>query len=153
LSIWTQQVSIAFNSFVNPITLEKIAWKYYFVFIDVFAYLPLYWLTYNQINSNLTSQAAVMNTHGLTNEVLSNLDPFARLVLIPILDIFIYPAVRFIRINFSPVKRIFAGFMCGALAKMCAALVQWQIYDLSACGHKAATCVEELLPSKKTLEL
>jgi POT family proton-dependent oligopeptide transporter len=26
---------------------------------QVFAYFPLYWLTYNQINNNLTSQAAV----------------------------------------------------------------------------------------------
>ncbi|GAA5862560.1 hypothetical protein JCM8547_002104 [Rhodosporidiobolus lusitaniae] len=110
---------------------------------QVFAYLPLYWLTYNQINNNLTSQAAVMNTHGLPNDVLSNLDPFALIILIPILDIFIYPALRRAGINFSPVKRIFAGFMCGALAMMCAAIVQWKIYDLSACGNNAATCDEE----------
>lgn len=35
------------------------------------------WLTYSQINNNLVSQAAVMNTHGLPSDVLSNLDPFA----------------------------------------------------------------------------
>jgi len=30
-------------------------------------------LTYNQLNTNLVSQAATMNTHGLPNDILSNL--------------------------------------------------------------------------------
>ncbi|GAA5923233.1 hypothetical protein JCM6882_004929, partial [Rhodosporidiobolus microsporus] len=98
---------------------------------QVFAYFPLYWLTYNQINNNLVSQAAVMNTHGLPNDILNNLDPFALIILIPILDIVIYPALRKAGINFSPIKRIFSGFMCGALAMMCAAVVQNEIYKRS----------------------
>ncbi|TNY20049.1 PTR2-domain-containing protein [Rhodotorula diobovata] len=110
---------------------------------QVFGFFPLYWLTYNQINNNLTSQAAVMNTHGLPNDVLSNLDPFALLILIPLMDLFIYPALRRAGINFSPVKKIFAGFMCGSLAMMCAAVVQHEIYKRSVCGHNAATCEEE----------
>ncbi|GAA5973688.1 hypothetical protein JCM11641_005080 [Rhodosporidiobolus odoratus] len=110
---------------------------------QVFAYFPLYWLTYNQINNNLTSQAAVMNTHGIPNDVLSNLDPFALLILIPILDLLIYPALRKAGINFSPVKRIFAGFMCGSLAMACAAITQHFIYAKSVCGTSAATCDAE----------
>ncbi|GAA5841611.1 hypothetical protein JCM9279_000706 [Rhodotorula babjevae] len=114
---------------------------------QVFGFFPLYWLTYNQINNNLTSQAAVMNTHGLPNDVLSNLDPFALLILIPLMDLFVYPALRRAGINFSPVKKIFAGFICGALAMMCAALVQHEIYKRSACGKEAATCeVEPFIP-------
>jgi hypothetical protein len=35
-------VAIFFNTFVNPIALEKIGWKYYFVFIAV---LVAFWLT------------------------------------------------------------------------------------------------------------
>ncbi|GAA5865402.1 hypothetical protein JCM1840_001557 [Sporobolomyces johnsonii] len=107
---------------------------------QVFCFFPIYWLTYNQINNNLTSQAAVLNTHGLPNDVLSNLDPFALIILIPILDILIYPALRRAGINFSPVKKIFAGFMTGSLAMCCAAIVQDQIYRRSACGKSASTC-------------
>jgi POT family proton-dependent oligopeptide transporter len=110
---------------------------------QVFAYFPLYWLTYNQINNNLVSQAAVMNTHGLPNDILNNLDPFALIILIPILDIVIYPALRKAGIRFSPIKRIFAGFMCGSLAMMCAAVTQDQIYKRSLCGRYAATCEAE----------
>lgn len=33
--IFTLMSAIAFNIFVNPIALEAIAWKYYFVFLGV----------------------------------------------------------------------------------------------------------------------
>ncbi|GAA6000657.1 hypothetical protein JCM10207_004596 [Rhodosporidiobolus poonsookiae] len=46
---------------------------------QVFAYLPLYWLCYNQINNNLVSPAAVLNVHGLPSDVLANLDPYVLL--------------------------------------------------------------------------
>lgn len=78
----------------------------------------------SQINNNLTSQAAVLNTHGLPNDILSNLDPFALIILIPICDLLVYPALRKAGINFSPIKKIFWGFVTGALAMLCAALVQ-----------------------------
>ena len=44
-------------------------------------------LTYNQLNNNLTSQAATMQTHGLPNDVLSNLDPIVLIILIPVCDL------------------------------------------------------------------
>lgn len=55
----------------------------------VFLWYPLYWLSYNQINNNLTSQAATMSTHGVPNDVLSNLDPFALIILIPFCDMIV----------------------------------------------------------------
>ena len=46
-------------------------------------------LTYGQINHNLTSQAATLSTHGLPNDVLSNLNPFTLIIVIPICDWFV----------------------------------------------------------------
>lgn len=46
-------------------------------------------LCYNQLNNNLTSQAATMATHGLPNDVLSNLDPLALVIFIPICDLLV----------------------------------------------------------------
>ncbi|GAA5979350.1 hypothetical protein JCM10908_002891 [Rhodotorula pacifica] len=109
---------------------------------QVFGFLPIYWLTYNQINNNLTSQAAVMNTHGIPNDVLSNLDPFALIILLPVLDLLVYPALRKAGIRFSPLRRVFAGFVFGSLAMVCAAVIQNKIYQMSACGKNASTCDE-----------
>ncbi|KAF8621777.1 hypothetical protein AX15_007513 [Amanita polypyramis BW_CC] len=81
-----------------------------------------------------------MSTHGVPNDVLSNLDPFALIIFIPIFDIFVYPLFRRLKINFSPLKRIAAGFFTGSMAMVWAAVVQHYIYKTSPCGYQAGTC-------------
>jgi len=107
---------------------------------EVFLWLPLYWLTYNQLNNNLTSQAATMTLNGLPNDVLSNLDPFALIILIPVFDLLIYPGLRRAGIKFTPIKKITLGFLLGALAMVWAAVMQQYIYWQSPCGYYAGEC-------------
>ncbi|MCJ1308534.1 hypothetical protein MMC25_002187 [Agyrium rufum] len=109
-----------------------------FAACSVFLYLPLYWLTYNQLNNNLTSQAAVMSLHGLPNDIVNNLDPLTLVILIPIFDVFIYPGLRKYKINFSPVKKIACGFFLGSAAMVWAAVIQAYIYKDSECGKYAS---------------
>ncbi|KAF8722747.1 hypothetical protein AX14_009566 [Amanita brunnescens Koide BX004] len=112
-----------------------------FAACGVFLWFPVYWLAYNQLGNNLTSQAATMTTNGLPNDVLSNLDPLALIIFIPIFDIIVYPFFRYIGLNFSPLKRIAAGFFTGALAMIWAAVVQHYVYKTSPCGYHANQCV------------
>uniref|UniRef100_A0A8H7XYY1 Uncharacterized protein n=1 Tax=Psilocybe cubensis TaxID=181762 RepID=A0A8H7XYY1_PSICU len=105
----------------------------------VFLWYPIYWLTYNQLNNNLTSQAATMTLNGIPNDVLSNLDPFALIILIPICDMFIYPGLRRMGLNFSALKKITAGFMTGAAAMTWAAVLQHYIYKTNPCGEHASS--------------
>jgi POT family proton-dependent oligopeptide transporter len=109
-----------------------------FAACSVFLWMPLYWLTYNQLNNNLTSQAAVMQLNGLPNDVLSNLDPFALIILIPICDLFLYPLLRKNGINFTPIKKIALGFFTGSAAMIWAAVIQAYIYKYSVCGNRAS---------------
>jgi len=106
----------------------------------IFLWFPVYWLTYNQLNNNLTSQAATMTTNGLPNDVLSNLDPFALIIFIPICDLVIYPFLRRVGINFSPIKKITAGFLTGTAAMIWAAVLQHYIYKTNPCGYEASSC-------------
>ncbi|KAJ4249473.1 hypothetical protein NW762_012330 [Fusarium torreyae] len=104
----------------------------------VFCWYPIFWLCYNQINNNLISQAALMERHGVPNDILSNLNPFALLIFIPLNDFFIYPALRKAGIRFTPIKKITAGFFTGAFAMIWAAVVQHYIYQKSECGKYAS---------------
>jgi POT family proton-dependent oligopeptide transporter len=88
-------------------------------------YYRLYWVTYNQINGNLNSQAKTMMLHGVPNDILQNLDPFAIMILVPLMDFVMYPMLRKSGINFTPIKRITAGFMLGSAAMIWAAVVQY----------------------------
>ncbi|THH07770.1 hypothetical protein EW146_g9207 [Bondarzewia mesenterica] len=108
----------------------------------VFLWYPIYWLTYNQMVNNLTSQAAVMVTNGVPNDVINNLDPFALLIFIPICDIFLYPFLRRIGIRVTPIRKITAGFFTGAAAMIWAAVTQHYIYKRNPCGYSVSTCVD-----------
>lgn len=116
---------------------------------QVFFLFPIYWLPYNQLNSNLTSQAATMVLGGVPNDVINNLDPIALLIFIPICDKFLYPFLRKIGYNFTPIKKITAGFALGTLAMVVGAIIQHFIYYQSPCrgisgyGH-VSDCREAL---------
>ncbi|KIW49910.1 hypothetical protein, variant [Exophiala xenobiotica] len=104
----------------------------------VFLYLPLYWLAYGQMTGNLTSQAAVMELNGVPNDIIQNLNPISIVIFIPLMDFFIYPALRKAKINFTPIKRIALGFGLASLAMVAACVTQVYIYRLSPCGTHAS---------------
>ena len=95
-----------------------------FAACGVFLWYPLYWLSYNQINNNLTSQAATMALGGIPNDILANLDPLALIILIPVFNLGLYPVLRKMGIRFTPIKKITAGFFTAAMAMIWACVIQ-----------------------------
>jgi POT family proton-dependent oligopeptide transporter len=97
----------------------------------VFMWVPIYWLAYRQMDNNLTALCATMALHGTPNDLLQNMDPITLIVLVPIFDLFIYPFLRKHKINFTPIKKISAGFLFGALAMLWATVLQHYVYKTS----------------------
>ncbi|EKV11604.1 MFS peptide transporter, putative [Penicillium digitatum] len=108
----------------------------------VFLWYPLYWLAYNQMLNNLTSQAATMKLGGVPNDIINNLNPIALIIFIPIFDHIVYPGIRKMGFHFTPLKRITAGFIVAALSMVVAAVTQHYIYKLGPCGNQANYCLE-----------
>ncbi|KAJ9603360.1 hypothetical protein H2200_012138 [Cladophialophora chaetospira] len=101
---------------------------------SVLLWLPLYWLTYAQMNNNLTSQADTMQHAGVPPEIVSNLDPLALIMLIPICDLAIYPYLRKKGVRLTPIRKTTLGFWVGASAMLYAAVLQHYIYSHNPCG-------------------
>ncbi|KAJ7697227.1 hypothetical protein B0H17DRAFT_1197628 [Mycena rosella] len=100
---------------------------------------PIYWLTYGQLNNNLTSQAATM----VTDKVPVRSVPHFRTALPSLfLQNGIYPALRRYGIQFKQLK-ITAGFVTGSAAMIWAAVVQHHIYKTNPCGKHASKCLDE----------
>ena len=78
--------------------------------------------------------------------VINNLDPFAILILIPLHDLVIYPFCRRIGVRVTPLRKITAGFITGALAMLAAAVTQHYIYKTSPCGNYAANAGCDVSP-------
>ncbi|CAN9202046.1 unnamed protein product [Alternaria alternata] len=107
---------------------------------QVFFWLPIFWLPYGQMTSNLVSQASTMKLNGVPNDVVHNLNPFTLLISIPIFDKIIYPRLAHWGINFTPLKKIQAGFACAMLSMVVAAVIQHFIYQKSPCGEFPTDC-------------
>lgn len=106
----------------------------------VFLWMPMYWLAYNQMTNNLISQAATMELHGVPNDIINNLNPISLIIFIPLVDRFLYPGLRKSGINFTPLKRMFVGFMLATASMIAAAVTQYYIYKLGPCHHEMSSC-------------
>ncbi|KIX96749.1 uncharacterized protein Z520_07469 [Fonsecaea multimorphosa CBS 102226] len=113
---------------------------------SVLLWFPLYWLTYNQMNNNLTSQADTMRHAGVPPEIVSNLDPLTLIILIPICDLVIYPALtKRWGVKLTPIKKITLGFWFGAAAMAYAAVLQHYIYTHNECGYYPSEGQQDLI--------
>ncbi|KAF9438976.1 peptide transporter ptr2 [Entomortierella beljakovae] len=117
---------------------------------SIFCFFPFYWVIYNQITSNLTSQAGTMLLYGLPNDVINNIDPIVLIIFIPIFDKIIYPTLR--RFNFEPkpVTRICMGFFCAAIAMAWTAIVQHKIY-ITGPNYECTLCDENQTPNNVSI--
>ncbi|ORY19533.1 POT family-domain-containing protein [Clohesyomyces aquaticus] len=100
----------------------------------VFLWYPLYWLAYNQMLNNLVSQAGTMELGKVPNDIIAKLNPIFIIIVVPIMDFGVYPLLRKFRINFSPIKKITAGFALSSFAMVSACVTQAYIYKMSKCG-------------------
>lgn len=103
----------------------------------VFLFLPIFFLAYNQMTNNLTTQASTMERHGVPNDILQNLNPISIVIMIPIFDHLLYPGLRRIGVAFTPIKRMTLGFFFSCLSMIASAVMQHYIYKMSPCGDHA----------------
>lgn len=106
--------------------------------------LFIYFIFYNLADSGLgsveTSLAGAMNLNGVPNDLFSNFNPLAIIVVIPVLDYIVYPLLRRFRINFRPIQRVFLGFVIAAMSQVAGAVLQHRVYQTSPCGNHSTNC-------------
>lgn len=103
----------------------------------VFLFLPIFFLSYNQMTGNLTIQAGTLERHGVPNDIIQNLNPISIVIMIPLIDHLLYPGLRKLGIAFTPIKRMATGFLIAALSMVASAVMQYYIYQKSPCGNQA----------------
>ncbi|KAF2457351.1 putative MFS peptide transporter [Lineolata rhizophorae] len=112
----------------------------------IFLFFPIYWLVFMQMVNNLVSQAGQMERHGIPNDIMQTIDAFSIVVFIPIVDRWVYPAIRRCGFALLPITRIFFGFIFASLSMFYAALLQSRIYASGPCFEAPSTCAAALRP-------
>lgn len=101
---------------------------------------PVAWLCHSQINTNLVSQAAQMQTHGIPNDVFQNLSALTVIIAMPLVQNILYPLLRRLHVPNPPIYRITLGFFLQAGAMAYAAGVQQMIYNTGPCYDQPNKC-------------
>ena len=84
-----------------------------------------------------------MRLGGIPNDLLTNFNPLALIIFIPIFDRGVYPLMRHWNIRITPLRRITAGFWVAASSMVVAAVTQYYIYKTNPCGKDANRCLDE----------
>lgn len=79
----------------------------------------------------------------MPNDVINNLNPLSLIIFIPIFDRLVYPGLRRMGFNFTPIKRIACGFLVAGTGMIVATVTQYYIYKHGPCGKNANYCLEK----------
>ncbi|PHH88349.1 hypothetical protein CDD83_7647 [Cordyceps sp. RAO-2017] len=91
--------------------------------------LAVFWLAFNQCSHNLLSQASQMRRPSwLSNDLMTNANPIALTVFVPVLDHYGFPWLRKKGWEPTPIKRMTIGFLLASLGMVYAAVLQAFIY-------------------------
>ncbi|KAM4063854.1 POT family protein [Hirsutella rhossiliensis] len=91
--------------------------------------LAVFWLAFNQCSHNLLSQASQMRRPSwLSNDLMTNANPIALTVFVPVLDHYGFPWLRKKGWEPTPIKRMTFGFLLASLGMVYAAVLQAFIY-------------------------
>ncbi|KAJ6449747.1 MFS peptide transporter [Mycena sanguinolenta] len=113
----------------------------------VFLAWPILLLCQSQMSTNLVSQAATMETHGLPNDIIGFLNPVSVIVLLPLAEHVLYPALQKAKIRFSPINRMALGFLLEAFAQAYAAGIQHLVYSAAPCFNAPLKCAPDPGPN------
>ncbi|KAF6827315.1 peptide transporter ptr2-like protein 2 [Colletotrichum musicola] len=101
-----------------------------------------FYLAYIQIMNNLISQAGQMRLNGIPNDTMQVWNPFACIVLGPIIQKGVFPLLRRAGVPFGPIVRISAACFIMGAAMAYAAGIQHLIYSRGPCYDHPLTCPE-----------
>ncbi|KAF5859347.1 hypothetical protein ETB97_002958 [Aspergillus alliaceus] len=121
----------------------------------VFLLYPIYWAAYSQFLTNFVSQAATMETHGIPNDIMPNIDSLTVLILLPLVDRVIFPFLRSRGIPVRHVDRIVVGFILIGVSMLYVTFVQKAIYAAPPCyDHpRARECMGGKVPNQVSIFL
>ncbi|KAM3935535.1 solute carrier family 15 member 1 [Leptodactylus fuscus] len=105
----------------------KMVLKVLFLYIP----LPMFWALFDQQGSRWTLQADTMDGNfgaiQIQPDQMQTVNPILIIVLVPLVDMVLYPLIRKCKLNFSPLKRMTVGMFLAAMAFVVAGIVQREI--------------------------
>ncbi|KAJ1333232.1 putative peptide transporter [Microdochium nivale] len=108
----------------------------------IFLFQPVWQINDGALGAAANALTASMQTEGLPNDLLDNLNSVTVVITVPLMNHVIYPFLRRRGIRWGPISRMFFGFMLGTIGSVGYSVLQYYVYKTSPCGYNATTCAK-----------
>ncbi|VBB81691.1 Putative peptide transporter [Podospora comata] len=110
----------------------------------IFAFTPIYYINGSGIGAAANALSASLDTKGLPNDLLDNLNSISIVIMVPVMNHLVYPFLQKRGISWGPISRMTFGFALCTVGSSGFAILQYYAYKTSPCGFNATTCADIL---------
>lgn len=100
----------------------------------MFCFFPVQFINDNGLGSAANFLGTMLTGNGVPNDVIGNFNSLSIIIMGPILNYGLYPALRKARIHYGPIARICTGFFLSTLAGVGYCILTHKAYQTSPCG-------------------
>ncbi|KAK5651825.1 hypothetical protein OQA88_11594 [Cercophora sp. LCS_1] len=108
----------------------------------IFLFQPIFHINDGGLGAAANALTAGMQTNGLPNDLLDNLNSVSIVVMVPVMNHIVYPLLRRWGIRFGSISRMTFGFALCTFGSIGFSVLQYYVYQTSPCGYDATTCAE-----------
>ncbi|KAI0889224.1 uncharacterized protein GGS22DRAFT_177773 [Annulohypoxylon maeteangense] len=108
----------------------------------IFLFSPIWQINDGGLGAAANALTAGMDTNGLPNDLLDNLNSVSIVIMVPFMNHVIYPLLRRRGIKWGPISRMTFGFALGTVGSIGYSVLQYFVYKTSPCGWNATTCAQ-----------
>jgi dipeptide/tripeptide permease len=101
----------------------------------IFCFFPAQYLNDNGIGESAGYLSTMLTTNGVPNDVIQNFNTLSIIIMAPIFNYGLYPAIRKAKIHYGPIARITTGLWLSVLGGIGYTVLNYYAYQQSPCGH------------------
>jgi dipeptide/tripeptide permease len=117
----------------------------------IFLFLPIFNINDGGLGAAANALTAGMQTNGLPNDLLDNLNAVSIVIGIPIMNSIVNPLLLRYGIKWGSISRMTFGFALCTIGSIGFSILQYYVYQTSPCGWKATTCADLIKTGENTL--
>ncbi|KAK3690198.1 hypothetical protein B0T22DRAFT_423972 [Podospora appendiculata] len=110
----------------------------------IFLFIPIFNINDGGLGAAANALTAGMQTDGIPNDLLDNLNSVSIVVMVPVMNHIVYPFLRSRGIKWGSISRMTFGFALCTIGSLGFPILQYYVYKTSPCGDHATTCADEL---------
>lgn len=122
-----------------------------FLACGIFIFQPIFQINDGALGAAANALTAGMDTNGVPNDLLDNLNSVTIVLMVPIMNHIVYPLLRKYNIRWGGISRITFGFAVCTIGSLGYPILQYYVYKSSPCGWNATTCADIMPVGENTL--